>query len=106
MIDTLTLLIVLMGVATIYLSIYVAYKFRQQSRRLNNGSEKLSKALMFQLAGEACLGVGTLWFAVMAYLNQLPEIPVFIQSMVRVFMFSASSLTTIHLYLITTRLEK
>ena len=106
MIDTLTLLIVLMGAATVVLSVYVAYKFRRQSRQLNNGSKKLSKALMWQLVGEACLGAGTLWFAVMAYTGQLPDVPVFLQSMVRVFIFSASSLTTIHLYLTTTRLEK
>ena len=106
MIDTLTFLIVLMGASTIYLSVYVACKFRQQSRQLNNGSKKLSKALMWQLVGEACLGAGTLWFAVMAYTGKLPDVPVFLQSMVRVFIFSASSLTTIHLYLTTTRLEK
>ena len=106
MIDTLTLLIVLMGAATVVLSVYVAYKFRQQSRKLDNGSKKLSKALMWQLVGEASLGAGTLWFAVMAYTAKLPDVPVFVQSMVRVFIFSASSLTTIHLYLTTTRLEK
>ena len=106
MIDTLTLLIVLMGASTVVLSVHVAYKFRQQARQLDNGSKKLSKALMWQLVGEACLGAGTLWFAVMAYTGQLPEVPVFLQSMVRVFIFSASSLTTIHLYLTTTRLEK
>ena len=106
MIDTLTLLIVLMGASTVFLSIYVAYKFRQQARKLTNGSKMLSHALMWQLAGEAFLGAGTLWFAVMAYLGKLPDVPIFVQSMVRVFIFSASSLTTIHLYLVTKRLEK
>jgi hypothetical protein len=106
MIDTLTMMIVLMGASTVMLSIFVAYKFRQQARQLNNASKKLSKALMWQLIGEAALGGGTLWFALMAYAGSLPDVPVFIQSMVRVFIFSASSLTTIHLYLTTTRLGK
>ena len=104
--DYFTALIVIMGAATVVLSIFVAYKFKQQSRTLGKASGKLSLALMFQLAGEACLGAGTLWFAVMAYLGQLPDVPIFVQSMVRVFIFSASSITTIHLYLVTTRLEK
>lgn len=106
MIDTLTFLIVLMGASTVFLSIYVAYQFKQQTRKLKNGSKMLSRALMFQLAGEACLGAGTLWFAVMAYTGKLPDVPVFVQSMVRVFIFSASSLTTIHLYLTTLRINR
>ena len=106
MIDTLTLLIVLMGASTVVLSVYVAYKFRQQARKLNNGSKKLSRALMWQLIGEALLGAGTLWFAVMAYTGKLPDVPVFVQSMVRVFIFSATSLTTIHLYLTTLRINR
>jgi len=106
MIATLTLLIVLMGASTVSLSVFVAIKFKQQARRLSRESGKLSIALMFMLIGEACLGAGTLWFAVMAYLERLPDVPLFMQSMVRVFIFSASSLTTVHLYLVTKRLEK
>lgn len=106
MIDTLTLMIVVMGVSTVVLSIFVAYKFYIQSKTLGRRSGKLSKALMLMLLGEACLGAGTLWFAVMAYAGKLPDVPLMVQSLVRIFIFSASSLTTVHLYLITTRLEK
>jgi len=106
MIDYLTLLIVMLGSSTVVLSIFVAVKFKQQSKHLKNGSRRLSKALMWQLIGEALLGAGTLAFAMLAYLNMLPNVPVAVQSAMRLFIFSASGLTTIHLYLTTTRLNK
>ena len=59
---------------------------------------------MWQLIGEALLGVGTTVFAVLAYMNLLPHVSESVQSMIRVCMFSASSLTTIHLYLVTSRM--
>ena len=106
MINSLTFLIVILGVSTVVLSAFVAVKFRQQAKHLNNGSRKLSRALMWQLVGEACLGLGTLCFAVFAYIGKLPDVPVVIQSAMRLFMFSATSLTTIHLYLTTRSLNK
>ena len=106
MIDYLTLLIVMLGTSTVVLSIFVAAKFKQQASHLHGGSKKLTKALMWQLIGEALLGAGTLAFAVLAYLNLLPAVPVAVQSAMRLFIFSASGLTTIHLYLTTTRLNK
>lgn len=106
MIDYLTLLIVLLGTSTVVLSIFVAAKLKKQARHLHGGSKKFTKALMWQLIGEALLGAGTLAFAVLAYLNLLPAVPVVVQSAMRLFIFSASGLTTIHLYLTTTRLNK
>ena len=106
MMDYLTLLIVILGTSTVVLSIFVAVKFKQQAKHLKNGSRRLSKALMWQLIGEALLGAGTLAFAMLAYLNMLPTVPVAVQSAMRLFIFSASGLTTIHLYLTTTRLNK
>ena len=106
MIELITFSIVVMGLATVILSVFVAYKFKQQAKHLTNGSGKLSKALMWQLIGEALLGAGTTAFAVGAYMNLLQDVPVIIQSAMRVFMFSASSLTTIHLYIVTSRIEK
>ena len=105
MIEIITLSIVVMGLATVILSIFVAYKFKQQAKHLTDGSCRLSKALMWQLVGEAMLGGGTTLFAILAYKEALPDIPVIIQSSMRVFMFSASSLTTIHLYIVTSRIE-
>ena len=98
MIEIITLSIVIMGLATVILSTFVAYKFKQQAKHLKNGSGKLSTALMWQLIGEALLGAGTTAFAILAYKEALPDVPVFVQSAIRVFMFSASSLTTIHYY--------
>ena len=106
MITSLTFLIVVFGIATVVLSVFVAYKFKQQAQQLQNGSRKLSKALAFQLIGEAVLGGGTTVFAVLAYMELLPSVPVFIQSMIRLFLFSVTALTTIHLYLVTQRIEK
>lgn len=106
MIEVVTLSIVVMGLATVILSVFVAYKFKQQAKHLANGSGKLSTALMWQLVGEAMLGAGTTIFAILAYKEVLPDVPVIIQSAMRVFMFSASSLTTIHLFIVTSRIEK
>lgn len=106
MIELITFLIVVMGLATVILSVFVAYKFKKQAQHLSNSSGKLSKALMWQLIGEAALGAGTTVFAILAYMGALPDVPVIIQSAIRVFMFSASSLTTIHLFIVTSRIEK
>jgi len=106
MIEIITLSIVIMGLATVILSVFVAYKFKQQAKHLTNGSGMLSTALMWQLIGEAALGAGTTAFAILAYKEALPDVPVMIQSAMRVFMFSASSLTTIHLFIVTARIER
>jgi len=99
-------MIVILGTATVVLSVWVACKFRQHARNLNNTSHKLTRALMWQLIGEALLGLGTLAFAVMAYLEMLPDIPVQVQSAMRLLMFAASSITTVHLYLTTSKMNK
>lgn len=106
MIDTLTLMIVILGTATVVLSAWVAYKFKQHAKKLSKSSHKLTRALMWQLIGEALLGLGTLGFAVMAYLGMLPDVPVRVQSAMRLFMFAASSITTVHLYLTTSKINK
>lgn len=106
MIDTLTLMIVILGTATVVLSVWVAYKFKQHAKKLSNGSHKLTRALMWQLTGEALLGLGTLAFAVLAYLGMLPDVPVRVQSAMRLLMFAASSITTVHLYLTTSKMNK
>jgi hypothetical protein len=106
MITSLTLLIVIFGTATVFLSVFVAFSFYKQSRNLHGDGSKLSKSLAFQLIGEAILGLGTTVFALLAYMELLPKVPLFIQSMIRLFLFSATALTTIHLYIVTTRMEK
>ena len=101
MITSLTYMIVLLGSATVGLSLYVAYAFLVSSikSRSQSGS-KLTAALLFQLLGEAALGGGTLLFAVLAHTGHLPNVPVSIQSLMRLTMFAATALTTIHLYMV------
>jgi len=43
---------------------------------------------------------------VLAYMNKLDHVPVYAQSILRLLMFTVTSLTTIHLYLTTLRLSK
>ena len=106
MTDSLTFFIVLLGLATVVLSIFVALQFRKQARHLKGGGFHLSRSLMWQLIGEGVLGLGTLAFSVLAYMNKLEHVPVYAQSILRLLMFTVTSLTTIHLYLTTLRLSK
>jgi len=106
MTDSLTFFIVLLGLATVVLSIFVALQFRKQARHLKGGGFHLSRSLMWQLIGEGVLGLGTLAFSILAYMNKLDHVPVYAQSILRLLMFTVTSLTTIHLYLTTLRLSK
>jgi len=106
MTDSLTFFIVLLGLATVVLSIFVALQFRKQARHLNGGGFHLSRSLMWQLIGEGVLGLGTLAFSILAYMNKLDNVPVYAQSILRLLMFTVTSLTTVHLYLTTLRLSK
>ena len=106
MTDSLTFFIVLLGLSTVVLSIFVALQFRRQARHLKGGGSHLSRSLMWQLMGEGVLGLGTLAFSVLAYMNKLEHVPVYAQSILRLLMFAVTSLTTIHLYLTTLRLSK
>jgi len=106
MTDSLTFFIVLLGLATVVLSIFVALQFRKQARHLKGGGFHLSRSLMWQLIGEGVLGLGTLAFSILAYMNKLDNVPVYAQSILRLLMFTVTSLTTVHLYLTTLRLSK
>lgn len=53
---------------------------------------------MWQLAGEAVIGLGTLVFASAAHVGVLPDWPIEVQSGIRFIMFFATSITTVHLY--------
>jgi len=106
MTHSLTLLIVLLGSATVFLSVFVALQFREQAKHMQGGGFHLSRSLMWQLIGEGVLGLGTLGFAIMAYLGKLADVPVYAQSILRLFMFLVTALTTVHLYLTTSRLSK
>lgn len=106
MITSLTHMIVLMGAATVVLSIYVAHRFLVKHVNMRGDGRRLTGALVFMLAGEASLGLGTLAFAIAAHTGQLPHIPIELQSVVRFLMFGATSTSTLHLFMVIMKLDE
>jgi sterol desaturase/sphingolipid hydroxylase (fatty acid hydroxylase superfamily) len=96
--NTFTLLIFIMGIATVVLSVVVSVKFASYSRELKNEDQGLSRAISLQLLGEAVIGLGTLVFATAAHFGWLPDWPLRTQSTLRFVMFAATSVTTYHLF--------
>lgn len=94
----LTSLIFILGLVTVVLSAVVATKFKGYSRDLDGHSHNLSKAISWQLVGEAIIGFGTLVFATAAHFGWLPNWPIEVQSALRFVMFVATSVTTLHLW--------
>ena len=106
MITSLTFMITLLGSATVVLSAYVAISFFIQNIKMRNGDgRRLTRALTWMVLGELVLGVGTLCFAVLAHTQHLPMIPVEVQSIARLIMFGATSLTTLHLFVVISNLS-
>ena len=103
--STLTLLIVITGTATVLLSLYVAGSFWYRHRSMDGDGKRLANALHLQLAGEAVIGFGTLVFATLAWKGLLPGIPIEVQSVMRLAMFLATSLTTLHLFMVVSKLH-
>jgi hypothetical protein len=87
-----------MGSATVILSCYVAYEFFGHHKKMSGSGKQLTKALMWQLVGEAIIGLGTLMFAVAAHTGHLSNIALEFQSLLRFCLFFATALTTWHLY--------
>ena len=105
MITSLTFMITLLGSATVALSGYVAVRFYIQHITMKGASRRLTRALTWMVLGELVLGVGTLCFAVLAHTQHLPMIPVEVQSIARLLMFGATSLSTLHLFMVISRLD-
>lgn len=95
----LTIAILLMGCATVILSLAVALAFRGQSSLLQGASRKLSRSLSWQLLGESAIGIGALAFAYAAHTGALQGWTLEFQSWIRLSMFLAASVTTLHLFL-------
>lgn len=102
----LTFLIVFMGALTVILSITVALKFAGQGGKSGIGGSRLSRALSWQLYGEAVIGAGTLTFAIAAWSGHLSGWSIETSSALRAVMFIATSTTTLHLFLVIKRLSK
>ena len=105
-IELITTLIFILGVITVVLSIVASCKFCEYKKRLEGSSKVLSNAISWQLAGEAVIGIGTLIFATAAHYEVLPSWPIELQSMLRFVMFTATSLTTLHLMLVLIKMER
>ena len=95
--DVLTAFIVALGSATVILSIFVAGRFWWHNKFLKGDSKRLTMALFGMLLGEACIGLVTLKFSILAWTGKLPSVPVELQSGLRFIAFCATSVTTIHL---------
>jgi hypothetical protein len=93
-----TSIIFTLGLLTVVLSIVVASKFKAYSRDLAGQSNRLSTAISWQLVGEAVIGFGTLIFATAAHFGWLDHWSIEVQSCLRLVMFLATSLTTLHLW--------
>lgn len=86
-----------LGIATVLLSSRVAYRFHSYQKRMVGRPKKISKAISWQLLGEAVIGFGTLVFATAAHYGWLQHWPEIVQSSIRFCMFFATSATTWHL---------
>ena len=106
MITSLTYMIVLMGAATVALSGYVALRFLIKHVNMRGDGRRLTGALVFMLVGEAILGLGTLAFAIAAHTGHLPHIPIEAQSAARLLMFGATSISTLHLFMVIMKLDE
>lgn len=93
-----TFIIFGMGIITVVLSLLAAYKFNLFHNVLKGASKNLSKAIAWQLLGEAVIGFGTLAFSFAAYTGRLEHWSIETQSAIRFFMFFATAATTLHLY--------
>ena len=89
--------IFIMGFLTVCYSLKASYKFNKYRKSLEGKSQALTRSISFQLIGEGVLGLGTLIFALGAYMGWLPDWDSFIQSTLRFVMFFASFITTRHL---------
>ena len=99
-------MIVLMGAATVTLSIYAAWRFYVKNVNMSGDGRRLTGALVFMLVGEAILGLGTLAFAIAAHTGHLPHVPIEAQSAARLLMFGATSISTLHLFMVIMALDE
>jgi len=101
-----TAAIYVLGLATVTLSLLVAFSFMRESTKINKlGAKRMTSALAWQLVGEAAIVAGALAFAYAAHTGALAEWSILKQSTLRLSMFLATSATTAHLYLTIRRLR-
>ena len=94
----LTFFIFVLGLITVILSDIVSHKFHLYKKALEGRARDLSRAVAWQLAGEAIIGLGTLIFSAAAFFGVLEYWSISVQSSIRFTMFFATSVTTLHLH--------
>ena len=102
----LTLTIILLGTLTVLLSLFAAKEFLRRADELSERAGSLSRAISWQLWGESVIGAGTLIFAAAAHFGFLDTWSPEFQNLLRLIMFSATSLTTLHLCMVIRRIKK
>ena len=102
----LTLTIILLGTLTVLLSLFAAKEFLRRADELSERAGSLSRAISWQLWGESVIGAGTLLFAAAAHFGFLNTWSPEFQNLLRLIMFSATSLTTLHLCLVIRKIKK
>lgn len=93
----LTFAIICLGGATVILSLAVAWRFFELSAVVRPVSRPLAVALCCQLVGSAVIGSGCLAIAVAEQNGTISEWGGDLQSTLRLTMFMATAITTIHL---------
>lgn len=93
-----TYMIVVLGVATVVLSVFVAASFIAHHKRMQGDGKRLTASLVLQLLGEAVIGGGTTAFAIMAHTGHLENVSTEAQSVLRLGMFFCTATTTWHLW--------
>lgn len=102
----LTVITFLLGFTTVVLSIVVARYFRKRKAHMGRHAGMLTNALEWQLVGEAVIGFGTLIFASASASGAIEEWSTTQTMTLRIIMFTATSVTTIHLYRVARRLRE
>ena len=101
----LTLIIILLGTLTVLLSLFAARELMQKSEEIQGSAGDLSKAISWQLWGESVIGAGTLLFAAAAHYGWIKSWSPDLQNTIRLVMFVATSITTMHLCAVIHRLK-
>ena len=101
----LTFITFILGAMTCLLSIHVAVSFWNKEHYLPKTASQLTSALKWQLVGEAVIGAGTLLFAWASFTGELSHWSINQMSALRIVMFIATSVTTLHLFSVVQRLH-
>lgn len=102
----LTITIIILGTLTVLLSLFAAREFMRTAGNIRVSASNLSVAISWQLWGESVIGAGTLIFAAAAHFGMLETWSIQAQNLLRLVMFFATSLTTLHLCMVIRKIKQ